>query len=263
MSYFGHRWNGRFAWQLQLARSLCAAGVIVVLAAGGSSAQRPSPTQEIDNRPAVSQATGVAAGVPTIYDAQRLVGEYIRDGRYDEDVAKVVGQARAWLEERAKTAMKPAIVLDIDETSLSNWPAYRVNGWVRIVNGACDLQQGPCGLRAWQALGQSKAIAPTLSLARRARELSVAVFFITGRPSSLREATERNLRDQGYEWTAVILQPEGAQFASAADFKAPERRKLTDQGYTIVLSLGDQDSDLIGGYAEKTFKLPNPVYYLP
>lgn len=210
-----------------------------------------------------AQGTGIAAGVPNIYDAQRLVGEYIASGRYDEDVANVVAEARAWLEERAKTAAKPAIVLDIDETSLSNWPAYRVNGWVRVVNGGCDLQQGPCGLRAWQALGQSKAIAPTLALARRARELGVAVFFITGRPQNLREATERNLREQGYEWTGVILQPEGAQFASAADFKAPERRRLTEHGYTIVLSLGDQQSDLNGGYAQRTFKLPNPVYYIP
>jgi acid phosphatase len=213
--------------------------------------------------PVAAQATGVAAGVPNLYEAQRLVEEYIRGGRYEEDISAVVAEARAWLEERTKTAVKPAIVLDIDETSLSNWPAYRVNGWARIVNGACDLRQGPCGLRAWQALGQSKAIAPTLALARRARELGVAVFFITGRPENLREATERNLKDQGYEWTGVILQPEGAQFASAVDFKAPERRKLTEQGYTIVLSLGDQQSDLIGGYAERTFKLPNPVYYLP
>jgi predicted secreted acid phosphatase len=175
----------------------------------------------------------------------------------------VVTQARAWLEERVKTAKQPAIVLDIDETSLSNWPAYRLNGWGRVVNGGCDLQLGPCGLRAWQALGQSKALAPTLALARRARELGVAVFFISGRPPGLREATERNLREQGYQWTGVILLPEGAQFASAVDFKAPERRRIAEQGYTIILSMGDQQSDLAGGFAERTFKLPNPVYYLP
>jgi predicted secreted acid phosphatase len=154
-------------------------------------------------------------------------------------------------------------VLDIDETSLSNWPAYRINGWGRVVSGGCDLQQGPCGLRAWQALGESKALAPTLALARRARELGVAVFFISGRPPNLLQATERNLREQGYEWTGVILLPEGAQFASAVDFKAPERRKIAEQGYTIVLALGDQESDLLGGYTERTFKLPNPVYHLP
>ena len=222
-----------------------------------------SPSSQVATTPAASGASAAAVAVPNIYDAQRLVGQYIEGGRYEQDVTQVVADARAWLDQQSKTAAKPAIVLDIDETSLSNWPAYRLNGWVRITNGGCDLQQGPCGLRAWQALGQSKAIAPTLALARRARELGVAVFFITGRPSNLREATERNLREQGYEWTGVILQPEGAQFASAVDFKAPERRKLTEQGYTIVLSLGDQQSDLAGGYAERTFKLPNPVYYLP
>ena len=222
-----------------------------------------SSSSQVTTPPAAIDTTVEAAGVPTIYDTQRLVEQYIVGGRYEEDVVTAVAGARAWLDQRSKTAAKPAIVLDIDETSLSNWPAYRLNGWVRITNGGCDLQQGPCGLRAWQALGQSKAIAPTLALARHARELGMAVFFITGRPANLREATERNLRDQGYEWTGVILQPEGAQFASAVDFKAPERRKLTEQGYTVILNLGDQQSDLTGGYAERTFKLPNPVYYLP
>ena len=150
---------------------------------------------------ALPQTATVAADVPNLYEDQRQVDEYIRSGRYDKDVAKVIVAARAWLEERAKTAVKPAIVLDIDETSLSNWPAYRINGWGRVVNGGCDLQQGPCGLRAWQALGQSQAIPATLALARRARELGVAVFFISARPANLRQATERNLRKQGYEWT--------------------------------------------------------------
>ena len=209
------------------------------------------------------QLTCVAARVPNLYETQRRVEEYIRSGEYDQDVTEVIAAAQRWLEERAKTAERPAIVLDIDETSLSNWPAYRLNGWGRVVEGGCDLQLGPCGLRAWQALGQSKAITPTLALARRARELGVAVFFISGRPSNLQEATERNLREQGYEWSGVILIPQGVQFTSAVDFKAPERRKIAERGYTIILSLGDQESDLKGGYAERTFKLPNPVYYLP
>ena len=207
----------------------------------------------------------VAARSPVvpIYEAQRGVDDYIRSGRYDADFAEVVAAAKSWLEERAPSATKPAIVLDIDETSLSNWPAYRVNGWARIVNGDCDLEKGPCGLRAWQKQAESKALAPTLALARRARELGVAVFFISGRPPELREATEQNLRSQGYEWTEVVLLPAGRTFPSAVDFKAPERRRISEEGYTIVLSLGDQESDLAGGFAERTFQLPNPVYYLP
>ena len=201
--------------------------------------------------------------VRNLYDVQRNVEQYIASGEYDRDFARVVADARAYFERRVKTATRPAIVLDIDETSLSNWPAYKVNGWGRVVNGPCDLQQGPCGLRAWQALAQSKALAPTLQLAKRAKELGAAIFFISGRPPTLREATERNLREQGYEWDEVILLPANATFTSAVDFKAPQRKNIADRGYTIILSMGDQESDLKGGYAERVFKLPNPVYFLP
>jgi len=201
--------------------------------------------------------------VTNLFDAQRSIERYLASGAYEAQFARVVGDASSWLEQQAKLVERPAIVLDIDETSLSNWPAYKVNGWARIVNGACDLQRGPCGLRAWQESARSPALKPTLNLVRRAHALGVAVFFITGRPANLRDATERNLRDQGFEWEQVILEPVGASFASAADFKAPERRKITERGYTILLSMGDQQSDLTGGYAERTFKLPNPVYFLP
>jgi len=201
--------------------------------------------------------------VTNLFDAQQSIERYIASGTYDTEFARVVGDASSWLEQQAKLVERPAIVLDIDETSLSNWSAYKVNGWARIVNGACNLERGPCGLRAWQESARAPALKPTLNLVKRARTLGVAVFFITGRPANLRDATERNLREQGFEWEGVILQPIGASFASAADFKAPERKKITERGYTILLSMGDQQSDLTGGYAERTFKLPNPVYFLP
>lgn len=201
--------------------------------------------------------------VVNLFDAQREVERYISGGRYDADFSRVVAEAQAFMERRAPQVTRPAIVLDIDETSLSNWPAYRANGWARIVNGPCAVDAGPCGLRAWQEMGRSAALKPTLALATRAKRLGVAVFFITGRPPALREATERNLREQGYIWDEVVLLPPNAKFTSAVDFKSPERRKIADRGYTILLTMGDQESDLKGGYAERTFKLPNPVYFLP
>jgi acid phosphatase len=203
------------------------------------------------------------SGTTSIYRAQESVTRYIASGRYDADFSRVVHGAQTYLESRAKSASRPAIVLDIDETSLSNWPAYKINGWARIVNGACDIDRGPCGLRAWQASGRAMALKPTLDLDKRAKTLGVAVFFISARAPELREATEKNLRDQGFEWDGVILLPPNTSFASAADFKAPERRKIVERGYTILFTMGDQQSDLNGGYAERTFKLPNPVYFLP
>jgi len=35
------------------------------------------------------------------------------------------------------------------------------------------------------------------------------------------------------------------------------------KGYTIIANIGDQYSDLVGGYAEGEFKLPDPMYYIP
>jgi predicted secreted acid phosphatase len=152
-------------------------------------------------------------------------------------------------------------VLDIDETSLTNWPELVANDFGYIRDGPCQLPNGPCGVLAWEQLGRTTAIEPTLALFNAAKAKGVAVFFITGRDESEREATERNLQAAGYrDWTALVMRPIGTHTASAADFKAPERAKIEQQGYTIIANVGDQPGDLAGGYAEKTFLLPNPFY---
>jgi acid phosphatase len=46
-------------------------------------------------------------------------------------------------------------------------------------------------------------------------------------------------------------------------FKRAERAKIAARGFTIVANVGDQQSDLDGGYAERTFRVPNPFYFLP
>ena len=46
-------------------------------------------------------------------------------------------------------------------------------------------------------------------------------------------------------------------------YKSGTRAYIESQGYDIVGDFGDQFSDLLGGYADKTFKMPNPNYYLP
>ena len=46
-------------------------------------------------------------------------------------------------------------------------------------------------------------------------------------------------------------------------YKSGTRAYIESQGYTIVANFGDQLSDLIGGYAIKWFKMPDPNYYLP
>ena len=46
-------------------------------------------------------------------------------------------------------------------------------------------------------------------------------------------------------------------------YKSGTRAYIESQGYDIVGNFGDQFSDLLGGYANRTFKMPDPNYYLP
>jgi predicted secreted acid phosphatase len=94
----------------------------------------------------------------------------------------------------------------------------------------------------------------------------VSVFFITGRydDEKLRDVTIKNLQAAGYEgWAGLVLRPSTAGNMSIAGYKSSEREKIAAQGYSIIVNVGDQQSDLDGGYAERAYKLPNPFYYLP
>ncbi|EXB74597.1 Acid phosphatase 1 [Morus notabilis] len=50
---------------------------------------------------------------------------------------------------------------------------------------------------------------------------------------------------------------------TAVEYKSAERKKLEDAGYKIVGNIGDQWSDLLGTNTGcRTFKLPDPMYYV-
>ena len=214
---------------------------------------------------ALAAWSGPSAGEPiNVGDAKLAARAYREAGDYERDLASVIAEAAAWLDEAAPGADRPAVVLDVDETALSNWEVILANDFGRFATGDCELPEGPCGWAAWDQLGRSPPLAPTLVLFETARELDVAVFFITGRPESQREATERNLREAGYDgFVAVLMVPEGQRFARAADFKAPQRAAIEAEGYTIIANIGDQPSDLEGGHAQRTFLLANPFYRIP
>ena len=44
---------------------------------------------------------------------------------------------------------------------------------------------------------------------------------------------------------------------------ASGRGSRRSSGFTILVNVGDQDSDLAGGHARRAFKLPNPMYFIP
>jgi putative acid phosphatase of HAD superfamily subfamily IIIB len=98
------------------------------------------------------------SGAPGLVEAKHQVSVYVDSGRYEADIAAVTEQARAYLESRVQRGGKLAIVVDVDETALSNLPSLRANDYGFIVPGPCDLPRGPCGLGAWIRMAQADSI---------------------------------------------------------------------------------------------------------
>ncbi len=208
---------------------------------------------------------GQLAQPANVGDAKDRATAYHNSGAYTRDLATVAAEASDLLRVRLPQVKRPAVVFDIDETALSNWEVIRADDFGRIIGGPCTaLPEGACGWAAWDLLARSRVIEPTLGLFRQARAENAAVFFITGRPESQRAATERNLHMTGYDgYTRLVMVPNGQHFAAAAAFKTPVRAGIEREGYTIVANVGDQPSDLEGGYSERSFLLPNPFYRIP
>ncbi|HMF62885.1 MAG TPA: HAD family acid phosphatase [Edaphobacter sp.] len=156
----------------------------------------------------------------------------------------------------AKVGEKLAMVLDIDETSMS---------------GFCELRREDYGFllasfNKWVVTPEAAVPIPgTLRLFDKARAAGLEVFFITGRRDELRDATEKNLTLAGYKgWKGLALRNGPQKTMATVEYKSEERKKIVDAGYRIVMSVGDQWSDLNGtSKAEISVKLPNPFYYLP
>jgi predicted secreted acid phosphatase len=156
----------------------------------------------------------------------------------------------------ARPDEKLAIVLDIDETSLSNW-AVEIHD---------DFGFIPADLNWCITLRCGKAIAGTLRLFEEAEGHRVAVFFITGRAEGQRADTEANLRAEGYDhWEGLFMRAENHPVGqTVAEYKSSDRAMIVAKGYRIVLNVGDQMSDLVGNpQADHSVKLPNPFYFIP
>ncbi len=204
----------------------------------------------------VSLSGPVQAETPAnLYPHKQEMKAYIDSGEYARGVAAVALSANKYLVKRVAKGAKPgkklAVVFDIDETTLTNLSHILAN----------DFGYVPKIWDTWVAEGRAPAIVPVQTIYDAAVRAKVDVFFITGRAEGVRAATEKNLREVGYDkWTGIFFKPVDDVTLSTRGFKIGTRRKLTQEGYIIIANIGDQDSDLVGGYAERTFKLPNPFY---
>jgi len=177
---------------------------------------------------------------------------------YWNDLQSQLDRAQAELK-RLVATRKPgerlAMVLDIDETSLSSYCELKREGF-----GYIDAQH-----KQWLVSPEASiAIPGTLELFNQALGANVSVFFITGRSHDEYEATAHNLRLAGYhDWTGLIVRNEEELSMDTSLYKSSHRAEIA-KDHRIILSVGDQWSDLNGTpHAEVSIKLPNPFYFLP
>ena len=273
---------------------LTGAGLLALGVLGGGAAV--AATQADTPQPAIKTTTPrterkvtnvdiVKQQVKNYYGDPLGTGITPADSNYAAEATEVAAKGTLYLAKKAKkhgSGKTKAILLDVDDTSLNTWN-YEI---------AANFAYTPAS-NAEFVLGQKfPAVYGMVEMATAAEREGYAIFFLTGRGAAQEAATLGNLTadgigvDAGYPKPttlsngedglftkpAVANYPDYLKTACAADpngscttvhYKSATRQHIESLGYDIVANFGDQYSDLTGGFADKTFKLPNPTYFLP
>lgn len=243
---------------------LAAVAAVSATIAGGATAIAGQDIPAVGREPAnIGQ---VKLDVEEYYGGYRDAGghnHHSENSRWAKDTWAALDSAKRYLASQlVNQVRRPAIVLDVDDTSETTY------GW------EADNDFGYDPVEAEKAIdnGEFDPIKPTVALADFAAQRGVKVYFLTGRPEHQRAATLRNLAGHGYSSPAgAFLKPEDTPpdylpcglECDTVQYKSGTRAHIESLGNTIVLNVGDQFSDLTGGHAMKSVKVPNPMYYLP
>ena len=272
-------------------RSLVATTAVALIAAGAAPAAQAGPTQaDRPSRAALAPRTeftmaadgssGAKVGgerIPNIDSVKSTIRAYYnaKDGIADKstspyisEMAEITAKSLAALP-TVDPAAKKAIVLDADDTTLWTYD---------MEDAAMHFNFDPALQDVWVQEKKFPATPSMVAYVNAVQAKGYAVFGLTGRSSAQEDATLTNLSTLGYtgftnadfftKWVAPADQPAYVTCATAkcttVEYKANTRKHIEqDLGYDIALNVGDQWSDLQGGYADATLKLPNPTYYLP
>ncbi|MCQ2735992.1 MAG: HAD family acid phosphatase [bacterium] len=205
---------------------------------------------------AYSSASERYDSIPNLANAKAQVRHYYESGEWEKALDEKFTEAEKILDEFRGDKSKAAIVLDIDETVLTSYP------YLQKVDFAYTafLPQWS----EWVLKAEAPAMKRSLEFYKKATGMGFPVFFVTGRSEDYRGLSEKNLKSQGFTgYAGIIHRPASMMKQPAAASKSKARQNIERQGYKIILNIGDQKSDLDGGYAENTILLPNPMYIVP
>ncbi|MFF4492164.1 HAD family acid phosphatase [Streptomyces sp. NPDC001544] len=182
---------------------------------------------------AVTAAAFVAMAAPADAATTSATAAKVDYATWQKDCQAVMDQALPYLEQRiaaAKPGEKQAIVFDVDNTTLETDFGFSF---------------------------PSPANKPVLNVAEYAQEHGVSLFFVTARPGIIKAPTEYNLEHDGYDVSGLYVRGLFDLFKDVAAYKTAQRVDIENKGYTIIANIGNSATDLSGGHAEKTFKLPD------
>lgn len=186
--------------------------------------------------------------------AKDAVKDYYESGKYNEEMNEVIKEAKEKFDnvEIKKSAKGGSVVIfDVDETALNNYGLAKQMdfGYVYDLN------------KKWNEELKAPAINETQDLYFYLLNKGFKTIFLTARNSNEYDVTYKNLIQEGYSgFDTLITQSKEDQKLKSQEFKSKVRTELTNQGYEIVGTVGDQWTDLNGPYSGIQIKVPNYLY---
>lgn len=184
--------------------------------------------------------------------AREEVKKYYESGKFDEELNAVIEEAKEKFK-NVEFKENSVVIFDVDETVLDNYGLAEQMGFGYVY----EMN------KKWNAELKAPAIEQVKELYDFLLSKGVKIIFLTGRNFYEYEVTYQNLVKEGYtEFDTLITQIGDETKMKAKDFKSGKRVWLTEQGYDIVGTVGDQWSDLEGEYHGIQVKIPNYLYLI-
>lgn len=174
----------------------------------------------------------------------------------------------------AAKGLRPAVVMDIDETVLDNSP-YQA----RLVRDGTEYDE--LSWDQWVAEKKAKPVPGVVDFARAAAEKGVTIIYLSNRAVHLKEATLANLREVGLPVADDSVFLGLGTVVEGCEQHGSEkncRRLLAGQDYRVLMQFGDQLGDFVqvtantpegraelleeyrDWFGERWWMLPNPTY---
>lgn len=181
---------------------------------------------------------------------RQIYEHYCSSGEYLHDLTTAVARLRTLMDDEQPLCApeKGAVVFDIDETILFNARFHQHNCYE-------DAAQR----RHYQEVLASLDLAPPVpgmvSIVRACKDKGLRVFLLTGRSYQLRDVTIRNLEQYNVTYDRLYFYP-NTLCTCVCKFKSAIRQGITRE-YNLHWCVGDQFSDLVGGYSRSYYRLPS------